>query len=61
MIPDHVTGTGFLVVILVLLGMVLIGSLGDALQLKRWHPTLIGAVVGALVGVALIEAVPMLT
>jgi hypothetical protein len=35
MIPDNVTGTGFLVVILVLLGMVLIGSLGDALQLKR--------------------------
>jgi len=40
--------------------MVLLGSLGAALRLGRWHPALIGAAVGALMGVALIEAVPML-
>jgi hypothetical protein len=51
---------GFLVVITAILGMVLIGSLGAALRLDRWHPALIGAAIGALLGVALIEAVPML-
>lgn len=57
---EHYLSVGFLVSIMAILGMVLIGSLGRTLQRTRWHPTLIGAVVGALVGVAVIEAVPML-
>lgn len=61
MILEHVFGAGFFVAILALLGMVPIGNLGEVLQMDRWHPTLIGAAVGALVGVALIEAVPTLT
>ena len=51
---------GFLVAIMAILGMVLIGNLGAALRLDRWHPALIGAAVGVLMGVALIEAVPIL-
>jgi hypothetical protein len=51
---------GFMLAIMAILGMVLLGSLGAALRLGRWHPALIGAAVGALTGVALIEAVPML-
>ncbi|MGF6723888.1 hypothetical protein P3T43_003253 [Paraburkholderia sp. GAS41] len=51
---------GFLVTIMAILGMVLIGSLGAVLQLERCHPRLIGAAIGALVGVVLIEAMPML-
>lgn len=51
---------GFLVTIMAILGTVLIGSLGVVLRLDRCHPRLIGAAIGALLGVALIEAVPML-
>jgi zinc transporter ZupT len=53
-------GAGFLVAILALLGTVLIGSLGNALRLNRWHPSILGAAVGALLGIAIIEAIPML-
>ena len=52
---------GFLLVAFALLGIILIGALLDALHLQRLHPRLIGATVGALVGFALIEAVPLFT
>jgi hypothetical protein len=52
---------GFLLVIFALLGIILIGALLDTLHLQRLHPRLIGAMIGVLVGFALIEAVPMLT
>jgi hypothetical protein len=52
---------GYLVVVFALLGVILIGALLTALHLDRWHPKLIGAALGALLGLALIEAVPILT
>jgi hypothetical protein len=52
---------GYLVVVFALLGVILIGALLTALHLDRWHPKLISAAIGALLGLALIEAVPMLT
>ena len=52
---------GYLVVIFALLGVILIGALLTALHLDRWHPKLIAAAIGALLGLALIEAVPILT
>ncbi|ALE58414.1 hypothetical protein SCB29_07285 [Paraburkholderia sp. SIMBA_055] len=52
---------GFLLVAFALLGIILIGALLDTLHLQRLHPRLIGATVGALVGFALIEAVPLFT
>ncbi|CAB3715224.1 hypothetical protein [Paraburkholderia rhynchosiae] len=52
---------GFLLLAFALLGIILIGTLLDTLQLQRLHPRLIGATVGALVGFALIEAVPLFT
>ena len=51
----------FFVAIFALLGVVLIGSLLTTLHLNQWHPNLISAVIGALLGFALIEAVPLLT
>jgi hypothetical protein len=43
------------------LGAILIGALLTTLHLRRsLHPNLIGAVLGALVGVALIEIMPLL-
>jgi hypothetical protein len=51
----------FFVALFALLGVVLIGSLLTALHLNRWHPNLISAVIGAMLGFALIEAVPLLT
>jgi hypothetical protein len=50
----------FLVLVFTLLGVVLIGNLLGALHLQRLHPNVIGAAVGALVGFALIEALPLL-
>lgn len=52
---------GYLVVAFALLGVILFGALLTALHLERWHPKLIGAALGALLGIALIEAMPMLT
>jgi hypothetical protein len=52
---------GFLLVVFSLLGVVLIGSMFAALHLERWHPRLVGATVGALVGLAVIEATTMIT
>lgn len=51
----------YLVIAFMMLGIILLGGLLDALHLQRWHPKLIGAAVGALLGFALIEAVPMFT
>ena len=52
---------GFLLLAFALLGIILIGALLDTLKLQRLHPRLIGATVGALLGFALIEAVPLFT
>ncbi|RQS65522.1 hypothetical protein DID96_26470 [Burkholderia sp. Bp8963] len=53
---------GYLVIAFALLGVILIGALLTSLHLgERWHPKLIGAVIGALLGIALIEAIPMMT
>lgn len=50
----------FMIISFALLGAILTGSLLTSKSLKRWHPRLLGATVGALLGFALIEAVPML-
>ncbi|MCR4466131.1 hypothetical protein [Burkholderia sp. SCN-KJ] len=47
---------GYLVIAFALPGVILIG----ALHLERWHPERIGAAIGARLGIALIEATPML-
>ncbi|WP_027802211.1 hypothetical protein [Paraburkholderia dilworthii] len=52
---------GFLLLAFALLGIILIGTLLDTLKLQKLHPRLIGATVGALLGFALIEAVPLFT
>jgi len=52
---------GYLVIAFALLGVILIGALLTSLHLERWHPKLIGAALGVLLGIALIEAMPMLT
>ncbi|WP_244808669.1 MULTISPECIES: hypothetical protein [Caballeronia] len=52
---------GYLIVVSALLGIVLFGALLNALHLDGWHPKIVSAVVGALIGVALIEAVPAIT
>ena len=51
----------YLLLVFTLLGIILIGNLLSALHLQTLHPTLIGAALGALVGFALIEAVPLVT
>jgi hypothetical protein len=51
---------GFMIITFALLGAILIGSLPTSKGLERWHPRLLGATVGALLGFVLIEAVPML-
>lgn len=50
----------FMIITFALLGTVLIDSLFASIGLKRWHPKLLGATLGALLGFAMIEAVPML-
>lgn len=51
----------YVLVAFALLGAILIGALITALHLERWHPRLVGAAVGAILGFVLIEALPMLT
>ncbi|MFC5427381.1 hypothetical protein ACFPTO_00920 [Paraburkholderia denitrificans] len=51
----------YLLVAFALLGAILIGTLITALHLERWHPRLIGAAIGVLLGYVLIEALPMMT
>ena len=50
---------GFMIGSFALLGAVVIGSLLASLGRRQWHAKLLGAVLGALLGVAMIEAVPM--
>jgi hypothetical protein len=52
---------GLVLVVFALMGVILIGALLTTLRLDRWHPRLVGATVGALLGLALIEAVPMIS
>jgi hypothetical protein len=52
---------GYLIVVCALLGVIFIGALLAAVHLDRWHPKLIGAAIGALLGFVLIEAVPLIT
>jgi hypothetical protein len=51
----------YVLVAFALLGAILVGALITALHLERWHPRLVGAAVGALLGFVLIETMPMLT
>ena len=51
----------YLIGVFALLGVILIGAFLSALHLDRWHPKLISAIVGALLGFALIEAVSVIT
>ncbi|SAL05766.1 membrane protein [Caballeronia arationis] len=52
---------GYLLVAFALLGIILVGALLNVLHLDRWHPKMVGAAIGALIGFVLIEAVPMFT
>lgn len=61
MITNNDFEIGYLLIVFTLLGIILLGSLFSALHLDRWHPKLLGAAIGALLGVALIEAVPLIT
>ncbi|HKT94970.1 MAG TPA: hypothetical protein VJS30_00350 [Paraburkholderia sp.] len=61
MVINNEFEVAYLLVAFALLGAILVGTLIAALHLDKWHPKLVGAAVGALVGLALIEAVPMLT
>ncbi|KAG8155027.1 hypothetical protein [Burkholderia catarinensis] len=58
---DHDFEIGYLVIALALPGVILSGALLTALHRERWHPKVVGAALGALLGIALIEAMPMLT
>ncbi|RQH06922.1 hypothetical protein [Paraburkholderia dinghuensis] len=51
----------YVLVAFALLGAILIGTLITAMHLEQWHPRLVGAAVGALLGFVLIETLPMLT
>jgi hypothetical protein len=51
----------YLLVAFALLGVILIGSLLDTLHLQKLHPRLVGATLGALLGFALVDAVPLFT
>jgi hypothetical protein len=51
----------YVLVAFALLGAILIGALITALHLERWHPRLVGAAIGALLGFVLVETLPMLT
>lgn len=61
MVIDNDFEIGFLLVIFALLGAILIDGLFDRLKFGKMHPGLIGATLGALLGFALIEAVPLFT
>jgi hypothetical protein len=61
MVIDNDFEIGYLLIAFALLGAILVGTLLNSLQLQRWHPKLLGATVGALLGFVLIETVPMFT
>jgi hypothetical protein len=52
---------GYLLVVFSLLGVIFVGAMMTACHLERWHPRLVGGAIGALLGLVLIEAVPMVT
>jgi len=51
----------YVLVAFALLGAILVGAFITALHLERWHPRLVGAAIGALVGLVLIETLPLMT
>ena len=61
MVIDNDFEIAYLLVAFALLGSILVGALVSAINLDKWHPRIVGALVGLLLGVALIEAVPLLT
>jgi UDP-N-acetylmuramyl pentapeptide phosphotransferase/UDP-N-acetylglucosamine-1-phosphate transferase len=61
MVIDNDFEISYLVFAFALLGVILIGGLLDRFHLQRLHPRLVGATLGALLGFALIEAVPLFT
>ncbi|WP_321969104.1 hypothetical protein [Paraburkholderia tropica] len=61
MVIDSDFEISYVVLTFALLGAILIGTVLDTLQLQKLHPRLVGATLGALVGFALIEAVPLFT
>ncbi|EIM97646.1 hypothetical protein WQE_28095 [Paraburkholderia hospita] len=61
MVIDNDFEISYLLVAFALLGIILIGSLLDTMQLQKLHPRLVGATLGVLLGFALIEAVPLFT
>ncbi|EKS71985.1 MULTISPECIES: hypothetical protein [Caballeronia] len=52
---------GYVIAVFSLLGIIFVGALFARLHLERWHPRIVGAVLGALIGFALIEAVPIIS
>jgi hypothetical protein len=61
MVIDNDFEIAYLLVAFALLGAILVGALITTIHLDKWHPRLLGALVGLLLGAALIEAVPLLT
>lgn len=61
MIIDNDFEIAYLLVAFALLGAILVGAFVSAVHLDKWHPRLLGAPVGLLLGAARIEAVPLLT
>ncbi|WP_250456104.1 hypothetical protein [Caballeronia sp. ATUFL_M2_KS44] len=61
MLIDNDFEIGYLIVVFSLMGIIFVGALFATLHLERWHPRLVGAVLGALIGLALIEAVPIIS
>jgi hypothetical protein len=60
MVINSTLEIGLVVAEFALMGLIIIGALLGALHLDRWHPKLIGAAIGAVIGIVLIETVPML-
>ena len=61
MVIDNDFEITYLLLVFALLGVILLGNLLSVLHLHTRHPTLICAALGALLGFALIEAVPLVT
>jgi uncharacterized membrane protein YeaQ/YmgE (transglycosylase-associated protein family) len=61
MMISNLTDISYLAISLALLGAIVIGALLTAMRLKhKYRPNLIGAIVGALLCFAIIEALPLL-
>ncbi|CAE6842124.1 hypothetical protein [Paraburkholderia haematera] len=61
MIINNSFEISYLLIAFALLRTILVGELLSMLQLQRWHPKMLDAAVGALLGFVLIEAVAMFT